>query len=164
MRLWTNWIDVFDLAYTKTGNGRVITISEYRTYPIELIPAKILPFTKYRGDSRTFNPDELRPEDQKLYDKFTNDTSYRETIISRNISIYAFKNIYSTQKISDSPLAMPIKDYFDTMINNYERLENSNNLNRSKNLTNKITSHIKNFQYSKDYKLSEIVEFALIER
>ena len=49
MKVWTDWLTVSDVGYIRKGNGNMISISEYKSFPIELIPAKILPFTKYTG-------------------------------------------------------------------------------------------------------------------
>lgn len=163
MRVWTDWHKVFDVGYIRKGNGNMISVGEYYSLPIALIPAKILPFTKYRARSRKFDPDNLFPEDKQVYQKFIDDPIYRQHIMRINIAEYAIKNDWTINK-HGFPLATPIQNYFDVIRTIYEKQEEREiNSQYSRMAQLKISPNIK--KYNKDeYLLSELIDFALQER
>lgn len=160
MKVWTDWINIYDVAYVRQGTGKMISSDEYKSphFPIQLIPAKLLPFRKYQGRSRTFTADFFYAQDRENYQKFLHDSQYRQEVIERNLSIYTARSMTK----QGCPLAMPINKYFEITRNAYE-LEQKRQEIQSRAHKIKISSNIK--QYTQDeYSLNKVVEFALEER
>jgi RecB family endonuclease NucS len=163
MRIWTDWHTVSNVGYIRKGNGNMISSAEYNTFPIELIPAKLLPFTKYRGTSRKFDPDNFFPDEQQIYDKFVKDRDYQQTFMKNRILMYAIKDTWTINK-HGYPLATPITNYFDILREIYEGQEKRDReLGHSRLSQLKISHNIKNYN-KKDYLLPEVIEFALQEK
>lgn len=154
IKIWTDWLHVFYLGYIRNGNGVMITPEEFKIFPVNLIPASLLPGKQSKFPELNFHKSYFAPKVSGHTDPiktFENDSVFHDKYTYSILSFFdrTRQEIYF-QKHGD-PLAITIKEYIK-LIKSRMDLETplllSNQLDLSKT----------------DFTLDEFINLALQER
>jgi RecB family endonuclease NucS len=154
IKIWTDWLHVFYFGYIRSGNGVMITPEEYKVFPVNLIPASLLPGKQSKFSELNFHKSYFAPKVSGHIDPiktFENDQVFRDKYTHSILSFFDRnrQEIYF-QKHGD-PLAITVKEYIKltkSRMNLETPLLLSNQLDLSKT----------------DFTLDEFINLALQER
>jgi RecB family endonuclease NucS len=126
LRIWTDWKTVSHLGYIRTGNGVMLTPEEYKTFPINLIPASLLPFKRSSDSNLQFRKNHItvggkRANYQHNLDAFEQYQVFRNQYTNEILDIFTWirRDVYY-QKHGEA-LALSVQDYINLITNRKKR-------------------------------------------